>query len=123
MRPLEGWVWFRYPNQEPTNARSAGTGDAPSVIAGVLDERTTERRETDYTGRGQITRSTDPLGRTTTYAYVENGLNLLEVRQTTPGGSDRVASSANDTATHRPGPSRMPPARRRPSRTPPPARR
>ena len=43
-----------------------------------------------YDGFGHVTNSVDPLGRTFSYLYASNGIDLLEVRQTR-AGKQRVA--------------------------------
>jgi YD repeat-containing protein len=43
---------------------------------------------------GNVTRATDPLGRTTTYTYAPNGIDLLEVRQVNGQTTDLLTSYA-----------------------------
>jgi RHS repeat-associated protein len=69
----------------------------------ALDDRTTQVTTSSYTAHGQVLTRTDPLGRQTTYTYALNGTDLLEVRQTSPGVNDLLASFANYNERHQPG--------------------
>jgi RHS repeat-associated protein len=102
-RPLERRVWYRYPGQPSNSPNGAGTGDNPSLIARVLEDGTTQLTQFTYNAQGRVTSRTDPLGRQTTYAYDTNGIDLLEVRQIKPGGSDLLASNGGYNAQHLPG--------------------
>jgi RHS repeat-associated protein len=89
--PLEHRIWYKYPDQGSAYS-TAGVGDQPSEIARVLEGGATQVWQATYNAQGQVTSRTDPLGRQTTYSYATNGIDLLEVRQTRPGGSDLLAS-------------------------------
>jgi RHS repeat-associated protein len=97
-RPLENRVWYAYPGQ--TSAEWAGTHTTPSITARVLDDGATQRWEKTYNSQGQVLTSTDPLGRQTSYTYASNGLDLVEVRQTTGATNDVLASIGDFTALH-----------------------
>jgi RHS repeat-associated protein len=97
-RPLERRVWYAYPDQPGTE--SVGRTSQPSVVARVLDDGTVQRTAAAYNDAGQVTSRTDPIGRQTTYTYAPNGTDLLEVRQTTAGGSDLLAQYGHYTAGH-----------------------
>ncbi|MCL4845398.1 MAG: hypothetical protein KJ066_02575 [Acidobacteria bacterium] len=98
-RPGAGRVWYRYPGQ---TTRTLGWTRQPSVVARVLDDGTTQETLATYNASGHVTSRTDPLGRTTTYTYAANGRDLLEVRQTTGGANDLVASYADYTLSGQP---------------------
>jgi hypothetical protein len=55
-----------------------------------------------YNAQENVTSSTDPLGRQTTYSYAANGLDLLEARQAVSGGTDLLSSLSGYTARHLP---------------------
>ncbi len=97
-RPLESRVWYAYPGQ--TAPAWAGTHATPSVTARVLDDGTTQRWDKTYNDQGQVLSTTDPLGRQTTYEYATNGIDRVQVRQTTGGMSDVLATYAGYTAAH-----------------------
>jgi YD repeat-containing protein len=99
-RPLETRVWYDYPNR--LSAHGAGLGTSPTKVARVLDDGTTQLTQAAYNAQGMVTSRTDPLGRTTTYTYAANGLDLLEVRQVNGGSTDLLASYANYTPQHLP---------------------
>src|SRR5206468_5686281 len=42
----------------------------------------------EYNDFGNITKTIDPVGRTFSYIYAENGIDLLEVRQTRAGQNE-----------------------------------
>jgi RHS repeat-associated protein len=101
-RPLETRVWYQYPNQSPTSPRYAGNGTLPSKVARLLEDGTTQLTATTYNAQQQVTSRIDPLGRTTTYTYAANGLDLLEVRQVNGGTTDLLASYSNYNTRHLP---------------------
>ena len=99
-RPLETRVWYDYPG--PPDFDYVGTHNTPSKTARVLDDGTTQIWQASYNDQGNVTSRTDPLGRQTTYVYAANGIDLLEIRQTSPGVNDLLASYANYTPLHQP---------------------
>ena len=99
-RPGEARVWYAYPGQ--TGPDGIGWSMTPSEEARVIDGGVTQRTQTVVNAQGQVTARTDAAGRETTYTYAANGIDLLEVRQTRPGGSDLLAQYANYTASHQP---------------------
>lgn len=58
----------------------------------MLDDGTTQLSQYQYNDLGNVTEATDPLGRRTAYTYAGNGIDLLEVRQTTGTANDLLAS-------------------------------
>ena len=86
---LEGRVWFNFPGQ-PTNdsapyyfdAAYTGASSKPSVVSSLLDDGTTQTYSYAYNALGNLTRTVDPLGRSFTYVYATNNVDLLEVRMT-----------------------------------------
>ncbi|HEU4691006.1 MAG TPA: RHS repeat-associated core domain-containing protein, partial [Vicinamibacterales bacterium] len=101
-RPLETRIWYRYPGQHPSVAGTAGIGRSPTLIARVLEGGTTQLTQYAYNAQGMVTSETDPLGRMTTYAYGSNGIDLLEIRQISGGGTDILASYGGFDARHLP---------------------
>src|ERR1051326_3163851 len=75
---LEAWVWYDYPGSDGI---SAGTSNKPLHIGRVLDDGTTQLHQYQYNSFGKITQSVDPVGRSTSYVYDTNGIDLLEIRQ------------------------------------------
>jgi RHS repeat-associated protein len=101
-RPLETRLWYRYPDQVPTNWNAGGTGRSPTLIARVLDGGVTQLTQMTYNAQGMVTSKADPVGRQTTYTYAANGIDLLEVRQLTGTGSDLLAAYGGYNAQHLP---------------------
>ncbi len=104
-RPLEHRVWYTYPGQEPHGPSwtdEVGMGIQPAQTARVLDDGTTQAVEATYNAQGQVTSRTDALGRRTSDLYAANGNDLLEVRQTTNGLNELLASYSNYTSQHQP---------------------
>ncbi len=75
----------RYTYPDATNFDYVSTHNTPSKTARVLEDGTTQLSQASYNDQGNVTSRTDPLGRQTTYVYAANGIDLLEVRQTSPG--------------------------------------
>lgn len=95
--PFESRVWFNYPSQG-VNLESrgfsyyAGLGARPEKTLRILDDGTPQLTQTYYNSLGRTTNAVDPLGRSTTFTYAANQIDLLEVRQKTgPSASDRLA--------------------------------
>ncbi|MFH1009024.1 MAG: hypothetical protein V1800_16240, partial [Candidatus Latescibacterota bacterium] len=59
--------------------------------ARIMDDGTTQMSKYDWDTHGKLVRSEDPMGRSTSYIYSADGLDLLEVRQTTGGTNDLLA--------------------------------
>jgi len=77
---LEGRVWFNYAGQAAPYM--IGTNNLPSQVGRVLDDGSTQIFTYAYDGFGHLINSIDPIGRTMTYLYATNGIDLLEIRQT-----------------------------------------
>ncbi len=99
-KPLEGRVWYNYPG-EYTNfgapyyldAAYSGASDLPSAVARVLADGATQLSFYGYNPAGNVTNSIDPAGRTFTYVYASNNVDLLATRMTHNGKSELVSSS------------------------------
>jgi YD repeat-containing protein len=88
--PLEGRIWYAYPGQ-PTETQIRWWRE-PSRVGRLLDDGTSQITETTYNTAGSVLSRTDPVGRQTTYTYAADGVDLLQVRQATAGGSDLLAT-------------------------------
>ena len=84
--PLEGRVWYDYPGQ--SSALSVGSSNKPRHIGRVLDDNSTQLYSYEYNEFGHVTNSVDPLGRTFSYIYATNGIDLLEMRMTRAGKNE-----------------------------------
>jgi RHS repeat-associated protein len=78
--PLENRVWFYYGGHP--SVLSANTVNRPTHIGRVLEDGQTQLYRFAYNSAGNITNTVDPVGRTFSYIYASNGVDLLEVRQT-----------------------------------------
>lgn len=101
--PLEGRVWFTYPGQlgGVSGATLPGTSDLPDKVARLLDDGTTQLYQYERNSLGKVTKSVDPVGRTMTYAYSPDGIDLLEIRQSTGTNNDLIGKFVYN-AQHRP---------------------
>jgi len=106
--PLENRIWYNYPGQSTNfgapyylDAAYTGASAKPSAIARVLDDGTTQLYSYGYNAMGNITNSTDPLGRNFTYVYASNNVDLLEVRMT-HNGKNELTGRATYNAQHLP---------------------
>jgi RHS repeat-associated protein len=84
--PLERRVWYNYQNQG--NSAILSGSALLTKVGRVLDDGTTQLYQYQYNDLGGVIEATDPLGRRTTYVYAANGIDLLEVRQTTGSAND-----------------------------------
>jgi len=97
--PFENRVWFNYEGQaSPT---FVGTSDRQTKIARVLDDGTTQLYQYEYNSLGNPTRSIDPIGRTLTFVYETNQIDLREIRQTRAGQNELLFRATYNTQ-HRP---------------------
>jgi RHS repeat-associated protein len=76
--PLENRVWYTYDGGN----FGVGSSSRPNQIGRVLDDGSTQLYEQAYNGFGRLTNSIDPIGRTFSFLYATNGIDLLEIRQT-----------------------------------------
>jgi RHS repeat-associated protein len=88
--PLEGRIWYDYAGQS-SGPIFAGTSNKPTHVGRVLDDGSTQLYTYEYNGFGNVTKMIDPVGRTFSYTYAENGIDLLEVRQTRAGQSQLLS--------------------------------
>lgn len=95
---LENRVWYHYGQ---FSANIAGTQNRATHIGRVLDDGQTQLYRYGYNGLRNLTNSVDPLGRTLSYLYASNEVDLLEVRQTRAGNNE-LLFSATYNGQHRP---------------------
>ena len=86
--PLENRVWFDYPGQASPGFLGGVTLEKPSLIGRVLDDGTTQLYSYQYNIIGNITGTTDPVGRAFTFVYSTNAIDLTEVRMTHNGKNE-----------------------------------
>ena len=100
--PLEGRVWYDYTGQTTSNGSIVvGTTSKPTHTGRVLDDGSTQLYSREYNNFGNITAAIDPAGRTLSYIYATNGIDLLETRQTRAGQSELIRQTTYD-AQHQP---------------------
>jgi len=106
--PLENRVWYNYPG-ESTNfgapyyldAAYTGASARPSVIARVMDDGTTQLSTYAYNANGNMTNTTDPMGRNFTFTYASNNVDLVAASMTR-GGKHELLLSAVYNSQHQP---------------------
>lgn len=98
-KPLERRVWMSYGRTD--NTIQEGPSPLPLTSVRVLDDGTTQQMQYQYNSWGKVTRSTDPVGRVTSYVYSADGLDLLEVRNVTGSLNDLLAKYTYN-AQHKP---------------------
>jgi len=86
---LENRIWHMYDGQPAGNIE--GTTAQPNAIGRVLDDGTTQLSLFNYDSFGNVTNSIDPVGRSMTYIYSTNLVDLLQARQTTGANNDLLA--------------------------------
>ncbi len=82
-RPLENRIWYMHYGQVPTGSSPAleATLDAVTAQARIMDDGSTQIATGTNNALGFPTQAVDPLGRTLTYAYAANNIDLLTVSQ------------------------------------------
>jgi YD repeat-containing protein len=98
-RPLESRIWYLYAGQ--INSQEPGTIAEPSAILRVLDGGTVQSTFIQRNAIGKPTQMTDPSGRTTSYVYSADGIDLLEVHSLTATQDDLLAKYTYNTL-HKP---------------------
>jgi RHS repeat-associated protein len=100
--PLEGRVWYDYAGQTSADGSIVvGTTSKPTHTGRVLDDGSTQLYYRGYNDVGNITTAVDPAGRTFSYSYAANEIDVLETRQTRAGQSELMRQTTYD-AQHRP---------------------
>jgi RHS repeat-associated protein len=96
-QPLENRVWYNYAGQSAgcagailfgvssTGTVTNGASNRATAVGRVLDDGTTQREIFQYNSNGNVTQSTDPIGRQWTYTYAANGIDRLTTSNTTSG--------------------------------------
>jgi RHS repeat-associated protein len=108
--PLENRIWYDYqgqsydspdPNSYDQGATLIGSGwgsNSPAtgtalrtrvgrVLGDLNSGGVSQIYKNDYNSAGMVIRAVDPAGRTTTYSYDANGIDLLAVYQENPAGA------------------------------------
>ncbi|MBS1784168.1 MAG: hypothetical protein JST24_01925 [Acidobacteria bacterium] len=95
---LDRRLWYGhdggYSYYNPTEAH-------PTAVKQLLPDGSTQAWNYTYNAQGKPTKIVDPMGRTMTYLYSTDGLDLLEVHNTTAGTDDLLAKYTYN-AQHRP---------------------
>ncbi len=89
-KPLEARTWYHYGQTGVTFAE--GPSRQPLRISRVLPDGAEVKTTFTYNDQGKVTKTIDPQGRETTQVYSADGLDLLEVRNTTAGANDLLAT-------------------------------
>ena len=89
---LEGRVWYDYAGQ--LSPFWDGNNNLPSHVGRVLDDGQTPLYTYAYDGFGHVTNAIDPVGRTMSYLYATNGIDLLEARQTRAANNELLSRTA-----------------------------
>src|ERR1700761_262548 len=106
--PLESRIYFYYPGQGSDEYAAGITLRQPDVVARLVDnpaDPTTPLTQTNqyiYNGYGKLTQYIDSLGRSTSYDYYGNGIDLRDVRQTTGALNDQLLAFGAYNSQHRP---------------------
>ena len=100
--PLENRVWYNYAGQSGVlESTVVGANNRPTRIGRVIEDGQTQLHTFAYDGFGHVTNMIDPIGRTFSYVYATNGIDLLEIRQTR-GGNNELLSRITYNTQHLP---------------------
>jgi len=82
--PNESLIWYVYPGQtDQTSEFSDTMPTTPAVVTRYVDNGGTQQAQEyqfQYNGYGKATNYTDPTGRSFGYTYASNGIDLLQVQ-------------------------------------------
>ena len=98
---LENRTWYNYPGQVTPIFTSGMTMNRPSVKGRVLDDGTSQLYYYAYNSMGNMTNSIDPVGRTFSYIYATNNVDLLQ-KVMTHNGKHEVQSTITYNSQHLP---------------------
>jgi RHS repeat-associated protein len=99
-RPYENRVVYNHQGQVKTHTE--GTAKSVTKMARVLDDGTTQLNQFEYTPLGHVSKTIDPLGRQANFIYASNGIDLLEVNQTTGTSTSDVLAKFTYNISHQP---------------------
>lgn len=86
--PLENKISYGYTGQSGGTHTFTGPSNLPNQISRIISGGTTQTWNYQYNTFGHVTQSVDPVGRTFTYKYAANNVDLLEKRQTQGTNND-----------------------------------
>ncbi|MDP9120205.1 MAG: hypothetical protein M3O15_02370 [Acidobacteriota bacterium] len=94
-------IWFFYSGQASSSFQ--GSLSVPAATAQVLDTGQEQRSVRSYDASGRLQRMTDPLGRTYSFQYAANGIDLASVRNDLlNGGKGELMVALSYNSIHRP---------------------
>jgi RHS repeat-associated protein len=98
-KALESRIWYNY-DQSYGFAYPGylGTNDQPTGVLRLLDDGTPQYSQYSYNSVGNKTESIDPLGRTLTYDYASNNIDLVDIRQTAGSNNDALLQIGYNTS-------------------------
>lgn len=87
--PLESRITYSYEGQVPhEQLHFTGGSNKPISVSRTIQGDVTQASSFAYNAFGQMTKSVDPIGRTMSYFYSANNVDLLEARQTRSTNND-----------------------------------
>ena len=97
---LENRTWYNYPGQVTPIFTSGVIMNQPTVTGRVLDDGTSQLYYNAYNSMGNMTNSIDPVGRTFSYIYATNNVDLLQKVMTHNGKNEVQSTIAYDSQHH-----------------------
>ncbi|MCW5824878.1 MAG: LysM peptidoglycan-binding domain-containing protein [Cyanobacteria bacterium TGS_CYA1] len=102
-KPLEGLILYTYPNQSVFgDFYFVGNSNDPIQVNRVMDDGSQQNYFYEYGDFGNVTKSTDPVGRVFEYRYAANNIDLLEKRMTRSGANDLLSKTIFNNSQHLP---------------------
>lgn len=87
--PLDNKISYTYAGQTTDGPHNfVGPANKPTQIQRAVTSATNQTWQYQYNAFGQATQAIDPVGRTFTYKYAANNIDLLEKRQTQGSNND-----------------------------------
>jgi RHS repeat-associated protein len=92
--PFENRIWYNYPGQQYNEVGAGQSGSLllPTTIARVLGDGTSQTKTNQYNSAGNLTYTSDPVGRVTIQQYAANQIDITSVQQVTGNGTATLAS-------------------------------
>jgi RHS repeat-associated protein len=101
-KPFENRTFYEYQGQ--TDPRYEGTSSNRITVGQAIDQGTARISRFVYNVANNVTKTTDPVGRETTYVYAANQIDIVEIRQKTgaAAGTYEILGKFTYNSLHRP---------------------
>ncbi|MDR2992154.1 MAG: hypothetical protein LBU72_09625, partial [Burkholderiaceae bacterium] len=99
---METRIWYLREGQSLSSSTTGMVRDAPSTIARLLPDGTTQITQFAYTASGNVNQTIDPLNRQVQASYDSTGTDITAAQRKTAAGADTLAQYTYGAVPHRP---------------------